>query len=287
MNMVRSASIWLLSRDTLRDEKAALDQRKANITYLDWNDVDTPVENPPAVARWMMVPEHMVFQLSFMEELERAGTRVVNTPRAIQTCDKATIVFLWQRHLKPVIDMPPTIMTGNINHATRFIDSHDDAILKPIDGQGGKGVKTLIAGNAGNTAILHDQLAVQGILFVQQRIKTHHEIRTLMVGDEVVAQYARYNEAGLHNLASGGNILPLTDPRVRLSDDHAMMFKKMAKKIKTFTGLDILALDVMIDEAKKPWLLEWNPFFAYGQTKMLGIDIASKIADFTIALSHN
>ena len=104
--------IWLLSRDTLGEERDELARRGATIAYRKWTEVSVPLADFPAVARWMMDIQEMTFQLSFMEELERCGTRVINTPRAVQTCDKASIYFLWNWYLKDRIDMPPTIMTA-------------------------------------------------------------------------------------------------------------------------------------------------------------------------------
>ncbi len=273
--------ILLLSRDTLRDERDELERRGASVSYKTWDEVTAPLVDFPTVVRWMMVVQDMPFQLSFMEELEREGIRIINGPRAVQACDKASIYFLWNRYLKESIDMPPTIMTGSVARAKEFIAANGQVVLKPIDGQGGAGVSFLDAKDNRAISRLSDH---QGILFLQKMIPSTHEIRTVVVGEEVVAQYARYNLGGLHSLASGGIVLLVDDSRVGLPSDIARFLGELALATRKTTGLDMLALDTLIDAKQQPWLLEWNPFFTYGKTKELGFTIASRIADFILAI---
>jgi glutathione synthase/RimK-type ligase-like ATP-grasp enzyme len=273
--------ILLLSRDTLRDERDELERRGALVSYKTWEEVTAPLANFPTVVRWMMVVQDMPFQLSFMEELERGGTRVVNTPRAVQTCDKASMFFLWSRHLKDSIDMPPTIMTGSVARAREFIAAHGRAVLKPVDGQGGSEIAILDAKDTRALSKLNDH---PGTLFLQAMIPSTHEIRTVVAGDEIIAQYARYNLRGLHSLGTGAILLPVDDSRVELPSDIARDLGELALTTRKMTGLDMLALDTLIDAKQQPWLLEWNPFFAYGMTKELGFTIASRIADFIMSI---
>ncbi len=276
-------AILLLSRDTLRGERDELARRGVPASYMTWEDVTAPLTDFPAVVRWMMVPRDMTFQLSFMEELERAGTRVINTPRAVQTCDKASIYFLWNRYLKDRIDMPPTIMTGSAARARAFVAAHGRAVLKPVDGQGGAGVTILDAKDARALSKLGDR---QGTLFLQVMIPSTHEIRTVVVGNEIVAQYARYNLGGLHSLGAGAILLPVDDSRVGLPANIARDLGELSLDARKTTGLDMLALDALIDAKQQPWLVDINPFFAYRQTKELGFTIASRIADFIMAISQ-
>jgi glutathione synthase len=275
--------ILLLSRDTLGEERDELVRRDVPVSYKTWDDVTAPLDDFPPVARWMMTVQDMTFQLSFMEELERGGTRVINRPSAVQTCDKASIYFLWSHHLKGSIDMPETIMTGSPARARDFIAAHGQVVLKPVDGQGGVGITLLDAKDARALSKLADH---HGAFFLQAMIPSTHEIRTIVVGEAVVAQYARYNLGGLHSLGAGAIVLPVSDKRVGLPTKIAQYLGEVALETKKLTGLDMLALDTLIDAKQQPWLLEWNPFFAYGQTKALGLNIASRIADFIMAISQ-
>jgi glutathione synthase/RimK-type ligase-like ATP-grasp enzyme len=274
--------IMLLSRDTLGDERDELARRGAPVSYKRWDEVTTPLANFPTVVRWMMAVQDMTFQLSFMEELERGGTCVINTPRAVQTCDKASIYFLWNRHLKDSIDMPPTIMTGSLARAREFIAAHGRAVLKPVDGQGGTGITILDAKDTRALLKLRDH---PGTMILQAVIPSTHEIRTVVVGDEVIAQYARYNLGGLHSLGSGAILLPVDDGRVGLPGNLVRELGEIALATRKMTGLDLLALDALIDANQQPWLLEWNPFFGYSpRVKELGFNIASRIAEFILAM---
>ncbi|MBN2152987.1 MAG: hypothetical protein JW839_16160 [Candidatus Lokiarchaeota archaeon] len=274
--------ILLLSRDTLRDERDELARRGAPVAYRTWAGVTAPPVGSPATARWMADVLDMTFQLSFMEELERGGTRVVNTARAVQNCDKASIYFLWNRHLKGDIDMPPTIMTADARTAREFVAAHGLAVLKPIDGQGSEGISVLDARDARSLSRLGES---PGTMFLQEVIPSTHEIRTIVVGEEVIAQYARYNPGGFHSLGAGAVLLPVDDGRVDLPADIGLDLGELALATRKLTGLDMLAVDTLIDAKQQPWLLEWNPFFAYGRTKELGYDIASHIAGFITAIS--
>jgi glutathione synthase/RimK-type ligase-like ATP-grasp enzyme len=275
--------ILLLSRDTLGAERDELSSRGAPVSYKTWEEVTAPLKDFPPVARWMMTVQDMTFQLSFMEELERGGTRVINRPCAVQMCDKASIYFLWSHHLKNSIDMPDTIITGSVARAREFISAHGQVVLKPVDGQGGVGITFI---DAKDTRALSKLADHQGAFFLQEMIPSTHEIRTIVVGDKIVAQYARYNLGGLHSLGVGAIVLPVNDKRVGLPDKIAQYLGEVALETRKLTGLDMLALDTLIDAKQQPWLLEWNPFFAYGQTKALGLNIASLIADFIMAISE-
>lgn len=278
--------IWLLSRNTLEDERVELECRDVRAEYLLWQDIFTPLTEVPDVLRWMMVPDAMVFQLSVIEELERAGTRVLNNSRAVQACDKASIYFLWQRFLQDKIAMPVTIMTSSIDQALQFVVDRGQAIFKPIAGQGGEGIVKLDSTDDQNRLILETLLSVNHVLFLQEFHEGTHEIRTIVVGGEVIAQYAKYNESTLHGLASGGMILPVDNERVNLDQANATALQETAITIGNITGLDLLAVDVLIGADHQPILLEWNPFFAYAKTKTIGFDIASRIAEFIINLSR-
>ncbi|MEX2684980.1 MAG: RimK family alpha-L-glutamate ligase [Candidatus Sigynarchaeota archaeon] len=272
--------ILLLSRDTLREERDELLKRGVAVAYRTWAEVTAPPVDPPAVARWMLFVQDMTFQLSYMEELERSGTRVINTSRSVQMCDKASIYFLWNRHLKERIDMPPTIMTADVKRAREFVTTHGQAVLKPIDGQGGEGTYILDARDVHGFSKLNDH---PGTMFLQAMIPSTHEIRTVVAGEEVIAQYARYNPGGLHSLGAGATLLPVDDGRIDLPPDIARDLGELALATRKLTGLDLLALDTLIDARQQPWLLEWNPFFAYGQTKGLGFNIAYRIACFILS----
>jgi glutathione synthase/RimK-type ligase-like ATP-grasp enzyme len=286
--MASPASIWLLSRNTLNTERIELECRGFAIEYRDWKDVVVPIGEAPGILRWMMSPDAMVFQLSFIEELERTGTRVINTSRAVQACDKASIYFLWGRFLQEKIAMPATIMTSNIDHAFRFLDERGRVIAKPVAGQGGEGIAKLESSDSQARSTLETLLSIHHVVILQDFIESTHEIRTIVAGNEVIAQYARFNAGSFHGLASGGMILSVDDERVNLDHDSASALQETAMTIANITGLDLVAVDTLIDADAnhQPILLEWNPFFAYGKTKAIGIDIASRIAEFIIALSR-
>jgi glutathione synthase/RimK-type ligase-like ATP-grasp enzyme len=262
---------WLISRGTLAGEARELRARGHDAVELLWSSVPFPASPAPDIVRWMMVPEHSVFQLGYIEELERDGARVINRASAVTNCDKLSILALHHRHLSGVIDAPASHLAVSVDDALAFISEQGRAIVKPLAGQAGSGIEIIDSAMPGLEAYLANHIDREGVVFLQQVIdNVRAEIRTIIAGDEVIAQYDRG--------ARGQPCRP-----VRETDSNLLPgLAEAAGRARNITGLDTLALDAIVDGGGKPWLIEWNPFFGYGHISAAWLDIAGHMAEFII-----
>ncbi|MHA1699717.1 MAG: ATP-grasp domain-containing protein [Promethearchaeota archaeon] len=280
------ADVLFLSNGSLLAEKQLLESMFRPVTHEFWKDVVAPLPETPSVVRWMLEPANMIFQFDVIEDLERRGARIINSPEHVMKCDKASIYFLWSLYLKSEIDMPESIITSNIDAAAKFILARERTIIKPLDGQQGLGIAVLDTSYPGWMDIVQAKLKGNRPQLIQELIESPgYEIRTIIIGDEVAGQYVRYNPHGLHNLSAGAKILPISDPKLQISTSLLAHAKAVAFKVKELVDLDMIAVDIMPDIDGNPWLLEWNPFFAYKGCEQVGVNIASSIVDYIHGLA--
>lgn len=69
-----------------------------------------------------------------LEQAERDGTRVFNSPRALRDHPEKLALMEFAQYA------PPTLVTRSAEAIRHFHDEHKDIILKPLDGMGGMGI---------------------------------------------------------------------------------------------------------------------------------------------------
>ncbi|KQT12173.1 glutathione synthase [Ramlibacter sp. Leaf400] len=69
-----------------------------------------------------------------LEQAEREGTRVFNSPRALRDHPEKLAIMEFPQFLSP------TLVTRDPDEVRRFHAEHQDVILKPLDGMGGMGI---------------------------------------------------------------------------------------------------------------------------------------------------
>jgi glutathione synthase len=69
-----------------------------------------------------------------LEQAEREGARVFNSPRALRDHPEKLALMEFARFA------PPTLVTRSADHIRAFHAEHKDIILKPLDGMGGMGI---------------------------------------------------------------------------------------------------------------------------------------------------
>jgi glutathione synthase len=69
-----------------------------------------------------------------LEQAEREGARVFNSPRALRDHPEKLSLMEFARFA------PPTLVTRSADHIRAFHAEHRDIILKPLDGMGGMGI---------------------------------------------------------------------------------------------------------------------------------------------------
>jgi ribosomal protein S6--L-glutamate ligase len=180
-------------------------------------------------------------------------------------------------HLKmqhATIPMPKTYLSASIKSSKKILESMIyPIVMKLPSGTQGKGV--MFAESFASASSMIDAMqAVNQPIIIQEYIETDgSDIRAFVVGDEVVASYTRKAVKGEKraNIHAGG-----TGHKVEIDKKTAKLAVTAAKSI----GAEICGVDIL-PGPKGPLVIEINisPGLQ-GVTKVTGIDVADKIAQF-------
>ena len=75
-----------------------------------------------------------IYATHLLEQAERDGARVINSPQALRNHPEKLAVMEFQQYLGP------TLVTRSPEDVTRFHAEHGEIVLKPLDGMGGMGI---------------------------------------------------------------------------------------------------------------------------------------------------
>lgn len=204
--------------------------------------------------------EQVVFRMDALHRLESAGVRVLNSPRAIETCvDK----YLATARLQSAgIPVPRTIVCEGMEEALgAFEQLGRNVVVKPIFGSEGRGIL-----RADTEAIAYrvfwTLFKMQAVLYVQEYIAhPGHDIRALVVGGKVLASMKRSSGTDFRtNVAQGGSYASFV-----LSEE----WEEWALRAASAVGAEVAGVDLLPDAAGKPLVLEVNStpgFKALSQT---------------------
>ncbi len=111
---------------------------------------------------------------TYVLELAPPGTRVFNRPASLRTFNEKMAIFRWPQHCVP------TLVTSDIQRAIRWArQAPDKVVLKPWDGNGGRGV-LISHGQDGNLRSMLELLTVEG----KRAIILQHYIPEIVQGDK-------------------------------------------------------------------------------------------------------
>ena len=153
--------------------------------------------------------EQVVFRMDVLHQLEAAGVRVLNPPRALEVCvDK----YLASARLDAAgLPTPATVVCQDAESAvTAFHQLGGDVVVKPLFGSEGKGmVRVSDIEIAWRTFRTLERL--QTVLYVQQFI--HHpgwDLRVFVLAGRVLAAMRRHARGDWRtNVAQGGRAEPI------------------------------------------------------------------------------
>lgn len=180
-----------------------------------------------------------IYTTYILEQAEREGAWIINKPQSLRDCNEK--LFATQFSELQV----PTLVTSEQALIREFLATHQDIIVKPLDGMGGSGIFRLQLGspNVGATLEMLTGLG-QWPIMAQRYIPEiiDGDKRILMINGEPVAYcLARIPQNGetRGNLAAGGRgeARPLTD------NDKAIAAKigpVLREKGLVFVGLDVI-----------------------------------------------
>jgi len=222
------------------------------------------------------VDPQFVYDTLVMDVAQRAGVQVVNDPRALRDCNEKVFALHFPQC------MAPTLVARDPIELRRFVAEHGDAVLKPLDGMGGRGIFRVQAGDKNLNSML--ETLVQGDSHAQGRQFTvaqkfipqisAGDKRILMIdGEPVPYALARIPQGDEFrgNLAAGGR-----GEGVPLSDRDRWIAAEVGPELRR-RGLRFVGLDVIGD-----YLTEINvtsPTCARELDKQFGLNIAGMLLD--------
>jgi glutathione synthase len=190
------------------------------------------------------VDQQFLYDTLVMESAQRHGVQVINDPRALRDCNEKVFTLHFPQC------MAPTLVARDPAELRRFVAEHGEAVLKPLDGMGGRGIFRVKAGDASLNSMLETLLGGdshgQGRQFaVAQKFIPQisaGDKRVLLVdGEPVPYALARIPQGNEFrgNLAAGGRGegVPLTDRDRWIA---AEVGADLVQRGLRFVGLDVI-----------------------------------------------
>jgi glutathione synthase len=253
---------------------------KLNADEHDWCEVGStsvrPLESFDAVLMRKDPPFDLeyVYSTYLLEAAEAQGARVFNRPRALRDYNEKMAIARFAEFIVP------TLVSREPSLLHQFIDEHEDAILKPLDGMGGASVFRVRKDDPNRNVIVetvghHGARTVMAQRFIPEIVEGDKRV-IVIAGEPVPHVLARIPKPGetRGNLAAGGKGLarPIS-PRDR----------EIAESVGArlwAEGMLVVGLDVIGD-----YLTEVNVTSPTGFveiTQQTGFDVAGRFADALI-----
>ncbi|MEI6768538.1 MAG: glutathione synthase, partial [Betaproteobacteria bacterium] len=206
-----------------------------------------------------------------LQHASKEGARVFNDPAALRDHPEKLAILNFP-HL-----ISPTLVTKNAQHIKAFHQEHQDIILKPLDGMGGRGIYR-VKSDGLNLGSLIETLNLEGqqTVMVQRFIPDIHkgDKRILLIdGQPVPFSLARIPQGSevRGNLAAGGLGVAQALTKRDLEIAHELGPVLKAK------GLFLVGLDVIGDKLTE--INVTSPTCFQEITDQTGFDVASCFVD--------
>lgn len=220
----------LLKRASLDTQGQVQVASAGHMTYLDEMNVVMIRMDPPVDRRYL----YTTLLLDFLPPT----TSVVNSPQGIRDWnEKLSSLYFHQWS-------PPTLVSQVEAEILEFVEMHQDVILKPIDGFGGRGIKRAKLGDSGLGKIIAE-ITQQG----SHKIVANKYVKEAEAGDKriilvngeplgaIIRKAARIGEP--NNLDQGGTAHPYT-----LDVQDRKICQVIGQELKArglfFVGIDLL-----------------------------------------------
>jgi glutathione synthase len=99
------------------------------------------------------VDEQFIYDTMVMEAAARGGVQVINRPQALRDCNEKLFALQFPQCIAP------TLVSRDAAELRRFVAEHGEAVLKPLDGMGGRGIFRVRAGDSNLNSMLETLLA--------------------------------------------------------------------------------------------------------------------------------
>ena len=208
--------------------------------------------------------------------VDREKTLILNDPKAIRD-------FNEKMHTVKFLDlMPENIVTCSKSDIIKFLNEHEEFVLKPLNGCFGSGVMTLKKGDKNTAVIINTMTKNQKqLIMVQKYIPKARfgDKRVMFLGDEVLdvcIQKLPSNDDFKFNEHCDSNIV-----KAELTESEKEKFATVAKELNRL-GLPLVGLDV-IDEK----IIEINvtsPCYFIKETNYHhNVELEKKITEFILS----
>ena len=145
---LRDGTPWARLRPlTVKDDPAGwFTLGEARWTDLRELDVVLMRKDPPVDAQF-------IYDTMVLEAAQREGVQVINDPRSLRDCNEKLFTMQFPQC------MAPTLVARDPVELRHFVAEHGDAVLKPLDGMGGRGIFRVKAGDKNLNSMLETLLA--------------------------------------------------------------------------------------------------------------------------------
>ncbi|HTV86798.1 MAG TPA: glutathione synthase [Dyella sp.] len=209
--------------------------------WTDLRELDTVLmrKDPPVDAQF-------IYDTMVLEAAQRGGVQVVNDPRALRDCNEKLFALQFPQC------MAPTLVAREAAELRRFVAEHGDAVLKPLDGMGGRGIFRVQSGDKNLNSMLETLLGGDSHGEGRQFAIAQKYIPQISAGDKrillidgepvpyALARIPQGNEFR-GNLAAGGR-----GEGVPLSERDRWIAAEVAPELRR-RGLRFVGLDVIGD----------------------------------------
>jgi RimK family alpha-L-glutamate ligase len=213
--------------------------------------------------------EQIIFRVDALHRLEDRGTRVVNSPRAIErTVDK-----FWTSTLLEQcgISTPETVVCDDPEEALGAYRTLGDVIVKPLFGSMGLGM-VRVSDEEMAFRVFRTIEQIRGVYYVQRTVDHDGtDIRAFVLGGRVVAAIERRASGWRTNLARGG-----TARGISLSEQLSALAVRAAAAV----GADYAGVDLVTGRDGTTYVIEVNGIPGWrGLQEATGLDIAGRLLD--------
>ena len=213
--------------------------------------------------------EQVIFRMDVLNQWTQAGVRVVNPPRALETCiDKYLCTARMQLAELPV---PPTIVCQTAEEAMSALNLlGNDVVVKPLFGSEGRGMMRVSDEDLGwrTFRTLERQ---QAVLYLQKFIpNAGWDLRVFLLGKQILAGMRRHAESGWKtNVSLGGRA-----EAVVIGETEAELAVRAAETV----GIDVGGVDLIQDQEGRWYVLEVNAVPGWrGLAKVCQVDVAKEL----------
>jgi glutathione synthase len=185
------------------------------------------------------VDSQFIYDTMVLERAQRAGCKVVNDPRSLRDCNEKLFALDFPQCIAP------TMVSRDAGELRRFVAEHGEAVLKPLDGMGGRGIFRVKHGDSNLNSMLETLLdGAHHFAIAQKYIPeiTAGDKRILLIdGEPVPYALARIPQGDEFrgNLAAGGRGegIPLSDRDRWIA---AQVGPELVRRGLRFVGLDVI-----------------------------------------------